>query len=77
MASFKTFESDVSEKQFMEAAVNSLLKEGDEFCDEVEKCFDESLLKSKLYGDTGQVRIKHGYGYGWPDTDTDVGIKHG
>ena len=40
MASFETFESDVSEKQFMEAAVNSLLKEGDEFCDEVEKCFD-------------------------------------
>ena len=48
MASFETFESDVSEKQFMEAAVNSLLKEGDEFCDEVEKCFDESLDECNL-----------------------------
>ena len=48
MASFETFESDVSEKQCMEAAVNSLLKEGDEFCDEVEKCFDESLDECNL-----------------------------
>ena len=48
MASFETFESDVSEKQFMEAAVNSLLKEGDEFCDEVEKCFDEKLDECNL-----------------------------
>ena len=31
----------------MEAAVNSLLK-GDEFCDEVEKCFDESLDECNL-----------------------------
>ena len=48
MASFETFESDVSEKQFMEAAVNSLLKEGDEFCDEGEKCFDESWDECNL-----------------------------
>ena len=29
-------------------SVSSLLKESDEFCDEVEKCFDESLDECNL-----------------------------
>ena len=38
----------MSEKEFLEAAVNSLLREGKEFCDEVHKCFDEILDECNL-----------------------------